>query len=161
MADAWSPRLTRGLWGIVRGAVAEGANLADVRGAVRSAGEVPDAATLSHLYARAVGGDFVARAEADYRSRVDAATYYARRPSGRLTSPYPTGFRTSARWAQVVRVTGYDPVTRAQVTRMVTISTDRLFSRGEAVDAAYMKTQTTKGALADVTVEYVQTWSAP
>jgi hypothetical protein len=160
--ESWSPRLTRGLWGVIQRAVREGLSLADARDAARAAGERPDAATLSHLYSRAVAGASNARAEADYATRVDRETYLARRPSGRFVARLPQGFSMSTRWRQVVAVTGVDPVSRRTVRQYVNIQSDRLLSRGEAIDMAIARVEhgSPRPLIGPLEADYDSTWSA-
>ncbi len=162
MAAPWSPNLTRGLWGVVQGAVRDGFHLADVRSAAVGAGEAPDAATLSHLYSRAVGGAAVQRAEADYRSRVDPDTYLTRRPSGKLVSPLPLGFSIAGKYRQVVAVTGGDPLTEQSRTVYVNVQFDRLLSRGEAIELALgaVAKGSPQPLVGPTSGEYVTTWRA-
>jgi hypothetical protein len=136
MAETWSPRFTRALWGLVSRAVGEGMGIADVRERLREEGVAPDAATLSHLYSRAVASAAATRAEADYRSRVDPDVYLGRRPGGQHIADVPQGWTLSARWRQVIRVTGTDPLTGTTITRRVSVISDRLLTRGEAIDRA-------------------------
>ncbi len=162
MAAFQSYKLTRGLWGIVQGAVRDGAHLADVRAATAGLDPAPSASTLSHLYSRAVGGAAVQRAEADYRSRVDPDTYLARRPSGQLVSPLPLGFSMAGRWRQVVAVTGGDPLTGQSRTVYVNVQFDRLLSRGEAIELALgaVAKGSPQPLVGPLSGDYVTTWRA-
>lgn len=159
MAD-WSPNLTRGLWGIVQGIVRDGGDLADTRAAVRAAGEAPDAATLSHLYSRAVGASATREAEADYRGRVDPDTYLGRRPSGQLVQPLPDGFSMAGRYRQVVAVTGTDALTGKARVQYVNVQWDRLLTRGEAVDLALAAVAEGYGLVGPLAGSYDSTWVA-
>ena len=132
----WTPRLTRGLWSAVQGAVRDGLSLADVRGAMAGIGETPDASTLSHLYSRAVGGEYARGREADYRASVDRDLYLGRRPGGANIATLPRGWTMLGRWRQVVKVTGRDTVTGREATQYVNVQFDRLLTRGEAIDLA-------------------------
>ncbi len=159
MADAWSPKLTAGLWAWTKGAARAGLSLADVRAAATSQGFEPDAATLSHLYARAVGGAFAEREEQRYRASVDQSVYLARRPGGSNIATSAIGAQT-APWHQVVKVTGTNTATGAPASQFVTVAWDRLLSRGEAIEFA---TAAVVGGRAryEMTAqdaEYVVTW---
>lgn len=156
----WGPKQTFGLWSTVQGAVADGWNLEGVRRELRRADLFTDAATLSHLYSRAVAGDSTARAEADYRSRVDPDTYSARRPGAGLITDLPTGFRSAGRYRQVIRVLGTHVATGADASQVVAVTFDRLLSRGEALDEAMEAVRRGLGRyqidVADA--EYITTW---
>ncbi len=161
MAEAWGPKLTRGLWGAVQAATSAGWNLAGVRQEVNRQGLAPDAATLAHLYSRALGAETRRGMEADYRGTVDAATYAARRPSGKLVSQLPLGFSMSTRWRQVVKVSGLDPLTGTAKTFFVNVQSDRLVTRGEAIgDALALIDQCSPDCLqGPVEAEYESTWT--
>ncbi|MGH2690265.1 MAG: hypothetical protein ACRDKW_15880 [Actinomycetota bacterium] len=156
----WSPKLSRGLWGLVQRSVREGAGIADVRDAAARAGETPDAPTLSHLYSRAVAGEAMVRAEARYRGSVDRGIYLNRRPSGQNIAALPTGFSLLGRYRQVVQVFGTDPLTGAPTSAFVNVQFDRLLTRGEAIDLALGAVGTGTGYnLTDVEdAEYHATW---
>ncbi len=158
----WSPNLSRGLWGLVQGAVRDGFNLADVRGALAALDERPDAATLSHLYARAVGGVAMTAREADYRGRVDPGTYLARRPSGDHIADLPRGFSLAGRYRQVVQVTGQDPLSGRPTSVYVNVQFDRLLSRGEAIELALGAVHggSPRNLLGDLEATYHATWRA-
>jgi hypothetical protein len=157
----WSPNLTRGLWGLVQGAVRDGFRLADVRSAAASAGEAPDAATLSHLYSRAVGGEAMIRSEADYRGRVDPDTYLARRPTGGHIAPLPRGFSLAGKYRQVVQVSGTSTLTGQPTSAYVNVQFDRLLSRGEAIELALGAVAGDPGryGLENIEGTYHATWS--
>ncbi len=161
MAEAWTPRLTRGLWGAVQAATSAGWNLAGVRQEVNRIGLAPDAATLAHLYSRALEGETRRGQEAAYRGTVDAATYLARRPSGKLVARLPLGFSMSTRWRQVVAVSGLDTLTGVAKTLYVNVQTDRLITRGEAIgDALALIDQCSPDCLqGPVEAEYESTWT--
>ena len=161
MAEQWSPKLTRGLWQAVQRAVGEGWNLAGVQRDVGRAGITADAATLSHLYSRAVEGVARRAAEADYRGTVSADTYAARRPSGKLVARLPIGFSMGDRWRQVVAVSGIDPLTGAAKTLYVNVQGNRLVTRGEAIgDALALIDQCSPDCLeGPVDATYESTWT--
>lgn len=156
----WSPKLSRGLWGLVQGAVREGFGIADVRAGARAAGETPDAATLSHLFSRAVGGEFARRSEAGTRDRTDPDTYLARRPGGANIADLPRGFALTGAYRQVVRVTGNDPATGQPTSVFSNVQFSRLLSRGEAVDLAVagVTENCSPECLDDPVGEYWTTW---
>jgi hypothetical protein len=94
----------------------------------------PDAATFSHLYRQAVSARHVAGQEAQYRGSVDRNIYESRRPGGEniVNSPWAL----PKQWRQVVRVSGTDPTTGQSRDLFVNIDTDRLLTRGEAIEQA-------------------------
>lgn len=157
----WSPSLTRGLWGTIQAAVREGIPFHQVGEAARAAGERPDAATIAHLYSRAVGGLSVARQEADYASRVDRNTYLGRRPSGQLVAVLPRGFSLAARWRQVIKVSGIGLDGKPR-TDYVNVQQDRLLSRGEAIEAGVAALRETRGGLylSIDEADYESTWTS-
>lgn len=157
---SWSPKLTRGLWSVVQGGVRDGLPFMAFQAAARAAGEAPDAATLSHLYSRAVGGEVVQRAEADYRGRVDPDTYLSRRPGADHIASLPRGFRLAGAYRQVVRVTGKDALTGQERAQFVNVQFSRLLSRGEAVDLALATSAEGYGLVGPLTATYWQTWRA-
>jgi hypothetical protein len=161
VAEVWLPKLTRGLWGAVQGATSAGWNLAGVRREVNRQGLAPDAATLAHLYSRALEGETKRGMEADYRSRVQPDTYLARRPSGQLVARLPLGFSLDARWRQVVKVSGLDPLTGVLKTLFVNVQNDRLLTRGEAIgDTLALIDQCSPDCLqGPVEAEYESTWT--
>ncbi len=161
MAEAWSPKLTRGLWGAVQAATSAGWNRAGVQREVNRQGLAPDAATLAHLYSRALEGETKRGMEAAYRGTVDPSVYLARRPSGKLVARLPLGFSLDARWRQVVKTTGLDPVTGVLKTLYVNVQNDRLLTRGEAIgDALALIDQCSPDCLqGPVEAEYESTWT--
>lgn len=161
MAEAWGPKLTRGLWQATQRAVDSGLNLAGVRDQVGRLGITPDAATLSHLYSRAVEGNAKRAAEAAYRGTVSADTYAARRPSGKLVARLPIGFRMGDRWRQVVQVSGIDPLTGVAKALYVNVQGNRLVTRGEAIgDALALIDQCSPDCLeGPVEATYESTWT--
>lgn len=162
MAEQWSPKLTRGLWQAVQRSVNEGWNLAAVRRDVGRAGIIADAATLAHLYSRAVEEFDRRSAEAQYRGTVSADTYAARRPSGKLVARLPIGFSMADRWRQVVAVSGIDPLTGVAKVLYVNVQGNRLVTRGEAIgDALALIDQCSPDCLeGPVEAEYESTWTA-
>ncbi len=171
VVSGWTPSLTRGLWSALQRYTNEGGTFAGARdqAAVYRSGEIaagradpgmPDAATLSHIYSRAVGQSAVARAEAAYRGAVDPATYLARRPSGRLVAPNPIGWGQAGNYYHVVTVTGTDPITGALKRQPISVVWPRLLSRGEAIDLA--KAAVAGGSPPGITGplegEYMTTW---
>jgi hypothetical protein len=159
VAEQWGPKLTSGLWGAVQGAVRGGFNLLGTREAVGRAGIAPDAATLAHLYSRAVGIEDKRLAEAAYRGTVQPDTYLARRPSGKLVGVMPRGFSMSDRWKQIVAVTGIDPLTGTSKVMYVSVMNGRPITRGQAVgDALALIDQCSPDCLeGEVTAEYDST----
>lgn len=158
----WSPKLTRGLWGLVQAAVRDGAGIADVRAAARAAGETPDAATLSHLYSRVAGGSFARDQEARTRAGVDPDTYLNRRPGGANIADLPAGFSMAGRYRQVVKVTGLDTLTGGRKAVFVNVQFDRLLSRGEAIDLALgaVRQGSPEALGGDLEADYESTWRA-
>lgn len=152
----WTPKLTFGLWGIVQSAVAAGWNMAGVFDAVHAAGAAPDAATLAHLYSRAVGGDFIERAEASYSASVDRETYMNRRPGRPLIANLPKGFKMYAPYRQVVQLHGFDPLTGLAADQYINVQFGRLLSRGDAIDLAIAAGE--HYLTGPVTADYVATW---
>lgn len=161
MAEVWLPKLTRGLWGWTQRSASELVSLAGARQIVAAQGLTPDAATLAHLYSRAVEARFKRDQEADYRGTVAPDVYLARRPSGKLVARLPQGFSMSTRWRQVVAVSGLDPLTGVAKTLYVNVQSDRLVTRGEAIgDALALIDQCSPDCLqGPVEAEYESTWT--
>jgi hypothetical protein len=146
----------------VQGAVRDGMALADVRDVVREAGERPDAATLSHLYSRAVEGGSRRDHEGGYRDSVDRDLYLNRRPGAGNIARMPEGFGMAGKYRQVVQVTGLDPVTGKPASVYVNVQFDRLLTRGEAIDLGIAAVQggSPTQLLGALEADYVATWAA-
>lgn len=157
---AWTPKFTKGLWGLVQTHVAAGGRLADLRGAAQAIGEAPHPATLSHLYSRAVEGQAVADTEFLYRGRVDRDVYLARRPAAGMIAVLPDEFSMTGRWRQVIRVLGTNLVTGEEASQFVNVQFDRLLSRGEAIDLALgaVVAGRARYAMTAEAAEYWTTW---
>lgn len=117
----------RGLYQILKSSALQHARTEEVFGALREAGFTGSASEIARLRSFAVG----------YRDAVERESVPRNlgvRPAADDIADSP--FRLPRRYLQTVQVTGLSSMTAERRTYFISISTDRLITRGDAIDQA-------------------------